>query len=167
VDLVVKRTVLLLRHARTEDFRPGFHDRDRRLTERGEAEAAGLGAWLRGQGHEIDQVLCSTATRTRQTLAGLALSAPVDFSDSIYSGGAETIVTAVRELDDAITRCLIIGHSPAIPTAARDLVDPASADPAALTTLERRYPPGSLTVLEFDQLWADADAGRLITLRLP
>ncbi len=163
---MVKRTVLLLRHATTEDFRPGFHDRDRRLTERGEAEAAGLGAWLREEGHELDQVLCSTATRTRQTLAGLALSAPVDFADSLYSGGTETIVTAVRELDDAITRCLIIGHSPAIPTAARDLVDPAS-DPEALTTLERRYPPATLTVLEFDGPWADADAGRLITLRLP
>jgi phosphohistidine phosphatase len=164
---VVKRTVLLLRHATTEEFRPGFHDRDRRLTERGATEAAGIGDWLRRQELEVDQVLCSTATRTRQTLDRLGLTAPAEFSDSLYSGGTETIMTTLRELDDAITRCLIIGHSPAIPTAARELVDSVSADPEALTTLERHYPPGSLTVLEFDQPWADAADGRLVAVRLP
>lgn len=164
---MAKRTVVLLRHATTEDFRPGFHDRDRRLTERGESEAAGIGAWLRSEGYEIDRVLCSPATRTRQTLNGLGLTAPVEFLEPIYSGGTDAILTAVRELDDSISTALIIGHSPAIPTAARDLADLESADPAALTSLERRYPPGSLSVLEFSGPWADVTTGRLLTVRLP
>ncbi|WP_152361534.1 SixA phosphatase family protein [Microlunatus speluncae] len=161
------RRLLLLRHATAEDFRPGFEDKDRRLTERGRAEAVAVGDWLRQQKIVVDHVVCSSAVRTRQTLAGLELSAPVDFSDAIYSGEAETIITAAGELDDGIGTGLIIGHSPAIPTAARDLADPDASDPESLTTLDRRYPPATLALLESPNPWSDLGVARLLTLRLP
>ncbi len=164
---MVKRTLLLLRHATTEDFRPGFQDRDRRLTERGRAEALEVGRWLREQGIEVDQVVCSSAVRTRQTLAGLDLSAPVEFADAIYSGEAEAIITAVHELEDTTGTGLLIGHSPAVSTAARELADPDDSDQDVLTTLDRRYPPATLAVLEFAGSWADLAAARLTSLRLP
>lgn len=161
------RSLLLLRHATAEDFRHGFQERDRRLTDRGVAQAAGVGEWLRQQGIEVDHVLCSSAVRTRQTLDGLALAAKAEFSDELYSGGAETIITAVRELDDSIGTGLVVGHSPAIPSAVRELADPAGSDPAAMITLDRRYPPASLALLEFTGSWAELAVARLVSLRLP
>lgn len=159
--------LLLLRHAKAEDFRPGFADRDRRLTERGIGEAAAVGDWLREQGVEVDRVLCSTAARTRQTLDGLALPAPVEYAESLYTGGRDTILESVRILDEEVRTALVIGHSPAVPGAVRDLADPATSDPGSLITHDRRYPPATLAVLEFTDPWPDLTTARLTQLRLP
>lgn len=43
---MVRRTVLLLRHAQTEDSRPGGRDHDRRLTAEGDAQERAVGATL-------------------------------------------------------------------------------------------------------------------------
>ncbi|MFC7624798.1 SixA phosphatase family protein [Microlunatus sp. GCM10028923] len=164
---MISHRLLLLRHATTEEFRPGFADRDRRLTERGIAEAAALGDWLREQGIQVDRVLCSTAARTRQTLDGLALTGPVEFAESLYTGGSDTILESVRVLDDDVRTALVIGHSPAVPGAVHDLADPATSDPGSLITLDRRYPPATLSVLDFAGRWTDLTSARLYLLRLP
>src|SRR5690606_28063051 len=145
----------LLRHATTEGFRPGFPDRDRRLTEAGQAEAARLGDWLREQAIGVEQVLCSTAVRTRQTLAGLGLAAPAEFSDPLYGGGTDTILEELRLLDDGIGTALLIGHAPAVPSAVHELADPTVSDPAAVRAVARGYPPATLSLLEFTGPWAD------------
>ncbi|GAB3745383.1 SixA phosphatase family protein [Microlunatus parietis] len=164
---MISHRLLLLRHATTEDFRPGFADRDRRLTEQGVREAAEVGAWLREQGVTVDRVLCSSAVRTRQTLDGLGLTAPAEFADSLYSGGSETILESVRVLDEDVRTALVIGHSPAVPGAVRDLADPETSDPDSLITLDRRYPPATLSVLEFSDPWSNLITARLALLRLP
>lgn len=164
---MISHRLLLLRHATTEDFRPGYADRDRRLTEQGSREAAEVGAWLREQGVTVDQVLCSSAVRTRQTLDGLDLAAPAEFADSLYSGGSDTILESVRLLEEDVRTALVIGHSPAVPGAVRDLADPATSDPGSLTTLDRRYPPATLAVLEFTEPWSELTTAGLALLRLP
>src|SRR4029453_5768266 len=72
------RTLLLLRHAKS-DYPQGVADHERPLAPRGEREAGLAGDWLRAHAPAVDAVLCSTATRTRQTLARTLIDPPVNF----------------------------------------------------------------------------------------
>ena len=58
------RTLILLRHANAES---GAADHDRDLTSDGWKDARAAGAWLHTHDLGADEVLCSTAERTRQT----------------------------------------------------------------------------------------------------
>ncbi|MFI5495377.1 SixA phosphatase family protein [Actinoplanes sp. NPDC051859] len=65
------RTLILLRHAKAET--PGeLLDVERRLTDRGRRDASAAGSWLALQGLLPGLVLCSSATRTRQTWHAVA-----------------------------------------------------------------------------------------------
>jgi phosphohistidine phosphatase len=52
-----RRYLLVLRHAQTEDARPGRPDRERRLTPDGERHATEAGDHLRTLGVAVDTVL--------------------------------------------------------------------------------------------------------------
>src|SRR3954452_11832358 len=100
-----RRTLLVLRHAQTEDIRPGSRDSERRLTQEGERDAQQGGDYLREHEIMIDEVLCSTAVRARQTLTLLRLDDQLDpdhveIADRFYDAGGDTLMTAVRELPE-------------------------------------------------------------------
>ena len=69
------RTLILLRHGKS-GYPPGVADHDRPLAPRGERQAALAGAWISQHLPPVDLVLCSTAERTRQTLARTGIMAP-------------------------------------------------------------------------------------------
>ena len=100
------RTLLLLRHAKS-DYPAGVGDHDRPLAARGIREAGLAGDWLRAAAPPVDAVLCSTATRTRQTLERTGgrlvilsgrLSGKIFISVGAYQPGAENTTLALREL---------------------------------------------------------------------
>ncbi|WP_392508012.1 SixA phosphatase family protein [Naumannella halotolerans] len=163
------RSLYLLRHAKAADFTPGGLDHERPLTERGRLQAAEVGQALADPGlPRIDQVLCSTATRTRQTLAGLATAGlepdcPVTFSDAIYGASPEELLAEIATADgDAL---LVVGHSPGIPGLVLELAD-ADSDPALLGSVGSRYPPASLSLLRADTGWTDLTSATLSHVRL-
>lgn len=159
------RTVLLLRHAQTEDAAPGARDHQRRLTAYGERQARAVGDRLRADGLSIDAVLCSSAVRTRQTCALLDLpdDVTVEVADAFYTAGSDRLIEAVTTLDDAVLTVLIVGHAPAVPGVVYDLADPSTSDPVAARVVASRYPPATLARLEFGGEWAAADPVRLVS----
>ena len=66
------RRLILTRHAKSDWDDPMLDDHDRPLNKRGQRSAAELGEWLHSRGYEPDEVLCSTALRTRETWAPVA-----------------------------------------------------------------------------------------------
>ncbi len=62
------KVLILFRHAKAEQV-VGKPDHERELTARGRKDAHAAGAWLREHELGAELVLCSTATRTRQTWA--------------------------------------------------------------------------------------------------
>ena len=114
------RTLILMRHAKSDWGSHGLPDHERPLNTRGAGDAPLMGGWLRRTGHLPDQVLCSTATRTRQTLAGLGLDAPVQFLPALYHADPGTMLEALREASG--TCVLMIGHNPGIAGFAADLL---------------------------------------------
>ena len=161
------RTLMLLRHGKTEDSRPGHRDDARRLTPAGEQQATELGDHLRREHVQVDVVLCSSATRARQTVEALGLTAPVDVADRLYKAGGDEILALIRDLDDDVEHVLVVGHSPALPAVAQELADPDASDPEALGTLERRFPAGALATLSVNGTWSELDRASLVSIRLP
>jgi phosphohistidine phosphatase len=167
-----RRTLLVLRHAKTEDMRPGSRDSERRLTPDGERHALEVGDYLRSQGITIDAILCSSAARARQTLELLKLGqqpAPdrVEIADLLYNAGADTLLNAVRELPDDCRVALLIGHAPGVPGLVHEMTDPANSTPEAVAAIESRFPAAALAQLEFEGDWSQIDTGSLVSVRMP
>ena len=169
--MATRRTVLLLRHAQSEDTRPGGRDIDRPLTPVGEEQARAVGSYLADQRLTIDAVLCSAAVRARQTLAGLGLPLPdasrLDISSDYYNAGSDTLVEALCGQDPDCRTVLLVGHAPGLPAVAYELADPRASDPAALAAIDGRFPAATLAQLEFAGDWADLETAALVHVRLP
>jgi phosphohistidine phosphatase len=169
--MAMPRTLLLLRHAQTEDTRPGGRDLDRELTAYGEEQARAVGTFLAETGLTVDAVLCSAAVRARQTLAALGLALPdasrLDISSEYYNAGADTLVEALRNLDGDCRTVLLAGHAPGVPAVAYELADPETSDPAVLAAIDGRFPAATLARLEFTGDWADLETAALVHVRLP
>lgn len=117
------RTLVLLRHAKAET--PGDDpDFDRRLTTRGETDADAAGAWLADERIRPDLVLCSPATRTRQTWQGVSIalaqaqsghvSPEVRYEKGLYAGGRTKVFDLLRTVPDTIRTVLVVGHNPTV-----------------------------------------------------
>ena len=167
-----RRTLLVLRHAQTEDIRPGSKDGERRLTPDGERHALEVGDFLRAEGIMVDTVLCSSAARARQTLELLKLGDQlnpdrVEIADRFYNAGGDTLINAVRELPDDCHVALLIGHAPGAPGLVHQMTDPATSRPEAVSAIESRFPAAALAQLEFEGDWSEIDAGSLVSVRMP
>jgi phosphohistidine phosphatase len=160
------RALYLMRHATAESWGV-LGDRNRPLTPAGRTEAAFIGDQLADEG--IQYVLVSSAARTRQTVAALGLGVDVEPTDHLYGAGSGTILNLIRELEPALVRVLVVGHSPSIPTLVHQLADDGS-DADALDLVSTHFPTATCCRLEFEGDWADltdASLTRTYRTRLP
>lgn len=158
---------MLLRHARAEDFRPGFPHHARRLTAAGERQAVELGERMRAERVGVDLVLCSPATRALQTAEALGLPVPIETSDVLVDAGGDEILALVRGLPDDVAHVLLVGHAPTLPAVVHELADPQASDVDALAAIEWRFPPGTLATLRVTGSWSSLDQAALVAVRLP
>jgi phosphohistidine phosphatase len=167
-----RRILLVLRHAKTEDIRPGSRDSKRRLTPSGERDASEVGNYLREQGIQVDTVLCSSAVRARQTLEQLKLGDQLnpnrfDITERFYNAGTDTLINAIRELPDDCQVALLVGHAPGAPGVVYELTDPTTSTPEAVKAIEGRFPAAALARLEFEGDWSHVESGALVSVRMP
>ncbi len=162
----------LLRHAKSDWTIPGRGDKDRVLAKRGINDAGDMGDYMSRSSYLPDMILCSDASRTRQTLDLVTKNwqQPVEitFSDRIYSGGAQTYFNLIRELPDHCQKAMLIGHNPTIHQLALELAGDGS--PNDIMQLSLKYPTCGLAVIRFTSPdWADIGQGdgRLIEFTTP
>lgn len=135
--------LILLRHAKS-DWSTGTGDHDRPLNERGRADAPRIGKWLGAQGYCPTRILCSTAARTRETLARMRLQgAEVSYLPQLYLAEATTILNLART--HTAPCLLIIAHNPGLADAAARAVTEPPAHPDFA-----RYPTSSCTVVDME-----------------
>lgn len=137
------RELILLRHAHAESAATGQDDHQRSLSATGQAEARAAGDWLREHGLRPERVLCSSALRTRQTLAALGDLGSTDVreEDAIYDASPGTLIALADAHGDA-QRLLLVGHNPGLEQLAALLHSGQSGD-------YRGMPPAGIAVLEF------------------
>lgn len=153
-----QRTLVLLRHAKS-GYPPGIADHDRPLAERGIREAALAGVWIRNRLPSIDQVLCSTAVRTRQTYELTALTAPVSYRDALYDAVPGTVIETINAVADNVKTLLVVGHEPAISSVAIGLSGAPGTDATLIRRVAEKYPTSGIAVLTVPGSWADVEPG--------
>lgn len=146
------RTLLLLRHAKS-DYPQGVADHERPLAPRGEREAGLAGDWLRAHAPAVDAVLCSTATRTRQTLARSRIDAPVNFVDRLYDATPGAVIEEINRTEPDVETLLVIGHEPAMSSVALGLATADGSNTTAAERISTKFPTSAIAVLRTGQPW--------------
>ena len=161
------RKLVLMRHAKS-DYPHGVADHDRPLAPRGEREAALAGEWLRANVAPIGAVLCSSATRTRQTLGLAAVDAPVTYLDALYGASPGTMIAQINGADDDVSTLLVVGHEPTVSHVALGLAAPDS-DRHAAERIAEKFPTSGIAVLRVPGSWAQLELGgaELVTFHVP
>jgi phosphohistidine phosphatase len=159
----VANTLLLLRHAKSAWSHPGLDDHDRPLNRRGERAAEAMAEHIVHNAPRPDLILCSTAVRTRQTLAPLVhrLAAPVPpiaLEKRLYLAPEPELLGRLRLVADEVRTILLIGHNEGIGELAATLA--GRGPPAALASLQSKFPTGALAVLRTpDGSWRELAPG--------
>ncbi len=147
------RQLMLLRHAKSDWSSPGQPDLDRPLNERGVAAAHLMGGYIKRHRLVPDRILCSSATRTRETLAAMAAQwqgkVKTVFDDRLYAATPQAILSVISaQADEATARNLmVIGHNPGLHDAAEFLI--AAGDVTLREGLREKFPTGALAVIDF------------------
>ena len=154
-----QRTLLLMRHAKSA-YPDGVADYDRPLAPRGIREAGLAGDWLRANVPTIDSVLCSTATRARQTLANTRIDAPVQYNERLYGATPETMIEEITQVADTVRTLLVVGHEPTISVVATGLAGADGTDAAAMERMSTKFPTSAIAVLALPCDWNTLDESR-------
>jgi phosphohistidine phosphatase len=143
--------LMLLRHAKSSWPSSGMQDAARPLSERGEAAARLMGAYMAHHSLIPDRVLCSPARRTRETLAGITTQWPANmdviFDQRLYEATPQSILSVIRIQDEAARTLLVIGHNPGLQEAAELLI--AAGDVELRERLREKFPTAALAVIDF------------------
>ena len=148
-DITAMRRLLLLRHAKTERARPGERDRDRKLMQRGRADAPVIGAYMAHHGLIPNLALVSPAARAQETWALVAAAfakVPRTINDErIYNANPETLIDVIGGTRRAHT-LVIVGHNPGLHDLALQLI--ASGDVEMREQLNEKLPTSGLVVID-------------------
>lgn len=145
------KRLILMRHAKSDWSGAGTSDHDRTLNDRGRRDAVALGQWLRENELAPDRVLCSSATRTRQTVGLLDLegTAEMTLTRALYLAEPEELRAVLREATGETV--LFVAHNPGIGEMAAMIMGAAPE-----TDSLQNYPTGATTVATFDITdWSD------------
>jgi phosphohistidine phosphatase len=149
-----KRTLYLLRHAKSSWDDPALPDRERPLAARGCRACELVAEHVRRREITPALVLCSSSTRTRETFERVSagFSRPVEalIEDGLYAATAAELLTRLRTVDGAVASVMLIGHHPAVQELAVSLV---RAEPQQ-RTLSGKFPTGALATLTVTSSWA-------------
>ena len=161
--------LILIRHAKSGWDDLTLDDHDRPLTDRGRDNAPRIGRWLAAQGYVPTQVLCSDATRTRQTLALILPELPtppqvqVQYMSTLYHASAGQMLAELHKATEPVVA--MIGHNPGIGTFANGVVQGRPGHPRY-----RDYPTAATAVIDFDLTgWAQVRPrlGRVTDFTIP
>lgn len=113
------KTIVLVRHAKSDWSIAGQSDFDRKLNERGNEDAPLMAAHLKKQGYEIEKIVTSPAVRAKSTafhFAGVFGLNPETLTEipKLYEPTTEGILDEITYLDDSFDTIALFSHNPAI-----------------------------------------------------
>lgn len=155
--MAVKRTIVLLRHAKSA-WGLDVPDHERPLSKRGRRDSTAIAEHLLDNKIHPDLVWCSTALRSRETWERVekagGKASEVAYDDHLYEAVAHELVKVLRKTPDEVATVLMIGHSPAIP----DLVErlaPRRGNTDLWDRMDTKYPTSGLATLSYTGAWPD------------
>ena len=176
-----RRTLYLVRHAKSDWEDPGLVDRDRPLAARGRKAASALAGHIERSGISPALVLCSPARRTMDTLRLISGSFrdPVEIlvEDELYGASMGELLRRLRKVPAPTPSVMLIGHNPAIHELALSLISSGASRGASrvssgasrgasegagaatsadsLKQLKAKFPTGAMATLAVPGPWKD------------
>ncbi len=153
------KTILLLRHAKSDWDNPNLADFDRPLAERGLTDAPRMGGALLLFDMVPDKILSSPANRAKQTAKLVAEACGyskklIQWESSFYEGSQNDLMVALKQLPDTVERVLLVGHNPSMEAVVARLCTvgsiPSPWGDAGGQLLSVRISTGGLVCLEVD-----------------
>jgi phosphohistidine phosphatase len=147
------KTLLLLRHAKSDWDDTSLRDFDRPLAARGERDAPRIGKALRKRGPLPDLIISSPAVRAKATIEAVIeaakLKLAIRFDETIYGASSPELMKLIRRSPDGNSCVLLVGHNPGF----EDLV-------GRLTGSHERMPTAALACIDFQiNRWDDVKDG--------
>lgn len=148
------KTLMLLRHAKSDWDDPSLRDFDRPLATRGKRDAPRVGKALRKRGSLPDLIISSPAARAKATIAAVMKAAKLDgepqFDEAIYGASSAELMKLIRRLPDGSSCALLAGHNPGF----EDLLKRLTGSP-------ERMPTAALACIEFQiDHWKAVEDGK-------
>jgi len=113
-----KKTLYLVRHAKSSWKDPSLDDAKRPLNKRGKQDAPEMGKRLAKAGIRPDLITSSPAVRALTTAEKIAeefgiKKSKIDVNENIYTFNAEGLLEVIKGLDDKLNTVMLVGHNPA------------------------------------------------------
>ena len=156
------KTVLILRHAKSDWGSAGQADFDRPLAKRGLEDAPRMGEVLARFGWLPDKILSSPAQRAKQTAELVAKACgyhkAIQWEASFYEGDSADLVAALQKLPHAVERVMLVGHNPILEETVAALCVPDCSDGGDGWAI--KIPTAGLVCLNFSITeWAELGPG--------
>ena len=143
------RTLLLLRHAKSNWADATIADIERPLEPRGRKAARRMGSYLVSEGLLPDLILCSPAQRARETLAFVQdrfeKDRPIRIEKALYNATHAQIMRVLQTADHTAGCVMIIAHNPGMENLARVLAK--AGNKKARRRMLVKYPTTALAVI--------------------
>lgn len=138
------KTVVIMRHAKSDWSDEQKSDFERRLNKRGEKNARLMGLFLRKSGAVPDVIVTSAANRA-ETTAGIVADScgfkgEIEVVKELYAGTEDDYLSAIEGFNEAAASGLIVGHNP--------VVENLVAHLACSGSLAVRMPTAAMACLE-------------------
>ncbi len=163
------KTLILMRHAKSDWDDPTLEDIERPLNRRGRMSAGALGEWLETGGHRPERVLLSSAVRTQETWARVATQlsdeADVLVLEALYLAPEERMLEQLRRKGGDADVVMMICHNPGTAALAERLLETPIREMALA-----QFPTGATAIIDFDvQDWREVGPalGRLQDFIVP
>ena len=112
------RTLILMRHAKSDWSSPQQADHERPLNARGRRAALAMADHLIKQAIQVDVILVSSAVRAQQTIelmrGAWGQAAVLWTVPSLYLASPQEIARHIHGLHDSWSRAMVVGHNPGI-----------------------------------------------------
>ena len=150
------RVLILVRHSEADSA--GSPDQDRELPDGGWEDAREAGQWQPRHEYGVDEVLCSTAVRARQTCEAIweggCSEADVHYDSRVYNASAQRLLDVIREAEADANIVMVVGHAPGIPYLTSILADGEGSEQAH-EALAAGFPTTGIAILSYAGHWSD------------
>jgi len=164
--------LLLLRHAKSSWDDPEIDDFDRPLNTRGRRSAPLMGRHCAQHNLIPQTILCSSARRTRETLAGIMPyftdDLRIHITRDLYMTSEDRHLDLIRSSGNGARTLMAIGHNPSLRDLAMLLI--GSGNPSLRAELDEKFPTAAVAVIDFDvKAWTDVmpGGGRIVAFFRP
>lgn len=164
------KTVILLRHAKSDWNDATLRDFDRPLNGRGERAAVLMGSWARREALRFDAIVASPAARVKDTFVKFMESYGAHrepaWDQRLYLASAAMIADVIAEADDAADTLLLIGHNPGLEDFILGHVADDGQSPLR-DDIAEKFPTAAMAVVDFaidhwrDLIDGDTESGHL------